>query len=40
MRTSVVDAVVDFLRNHSRENAPELRAFQQQIVDSGGTLTQ
>ncbi len=39
MRTTIVDAVVNFLRNHSKENIPELRAFQQQIVDAGGTLT-
>ena len=40
MRTTIIDAVVNFLRNHSRENIPELRAFQQQIVDAGGTLSE
>lgn len=39
MRTSVIDSVVNFLRNHSRENAPELKAFQQQVLDAGGNLT-
>lgn len=38
MRTTIIDAVVNFLRNHSRENIPELRVFQQQIIDAGGTL--
>ena len=40
MRTTIIDAVVNFLRNHSRENIPELKAFQQQIVDAGGTLAE
>jgi alpha-beta hydrolase superfamily lysophospholipase len=40
MRTSVIDSVVDFLRNHSRENAPQLKAFEQQIIDAGGNLAE
>ena len=40
MRTTIIDAVVNFLRNHSRENIPELKAFEQQIIDAGGTLTE
>jgi len=40
MRTTIIDAVVNFLRNHSRENIPELKAFEQQIVDAGGTLAE
>ncbi len=40
MRTTIIDAVVNFLRNHSRENLPELKAFQQQILDAGGKLSE
>ena len=38
MRATIIDAVVNFLRNHSRENIPALRVFEQQIVDAGGTI--
>ncbi|MDZ4836870.1 MAG: alpha/beta fold hydrolase [Candidatus Melainabacteria bacterium] len=38
MRTAIIDAVINFLRDHSKENIPGLRAFQQQIIDAGGTL--
>jgi acylglycerol lipase len=38
MRPKNIDAVMNFLRNHSEENLPELRNFQQQIVDAGATI--
>ncbi len=40
MRTKIIDAVVNFLKDHSRENIPELKAFEQQIIDAGGTLAE
>ncbi len=38
MRVMVIDAVVDFLRNHGHANESKLLEVQQQVVDLGGTM--
>jgi alpha-beta hydrolase superfamily lysophospholipase len=38
MRDKVIDAIVNFLHDHTHDNEARLATFQQQITDLGGTL--
>jgi len=40
MRATVVDALVNFLSNHTKENNLRLKGVQQQVADLGGTLVE